>query len=79
MQKTAHRQISTYLDIPIKYYEKMRQNDPELLAFLRGEEISTIKRGYPAVCVNGVPLGFGKASQGRLKNHYPKGLRNNSQ
>jgi len=54
-------------------------DDPELLAFLRGEEISTTKRGYPAVCVNGVPLGFGKASQGRLKNHYPKGLRNNSQ
>lgn len=32
IQTTAHRQISTYLDIPIKYYEKMRQNDPELLA-----------------------------------------------
>ena len=28
IQTTAHRQISTYLDIPIKYYEKMRQNDP---------------------------------------------------
>ena len=54
-------------------------DDPELLACLRGEEIYTAKRGYPAVCVNGVPLGFGKASQGRLKNHYPKGLRNNSQ
>ena len=33
IQTTAHRQISTYLDIPIKYYEKMRQNDPELLAY----------------------------------------------
>ena len=32
IQTTAHRQISTYLDIPIKYYEKMRRNDPELLA-----------------------------------------------
>lgn len=33
IQTTAHRQLSTYLDIPIKYYEKMRQDDPELLAY----------------------------------------------
>lgn len=32
IQTTAHRQLSTYLDIPIKYYEKMRLHDPELLA-----------------------------------------------
>ena len=32
--------------------------------------------GYTAVCVNGVVTGFGKASGGRLKNRYPKGLRN---
>ena len=32
IQTTAHRQLSAYLDIPIKYYEKMRRNDPELLA-----------------------------------------------
>ena len=30
---TAHRQISTYLDIPLKYYERMRTEDPELLAY----------------------------------------------
>ena len=34
IQTTAHRQLSAYLDIPIKYYEKMRQNDPELLAYM---------------------------------------------
>jgi NOL1/NOP2/fmu family ribosome biogenesis protein len=32
-------------------------------------------KGYCAVCVNGITLGFGKASNGRLKNKYPKGLR----
>lgn len=53
-------------------------NDPDLLAFLRGEEIPTAQRDYVEVCVNGVPVGFGKGSEGRLKNHYPKGLRNNS-
>lgn len=48
---------------------------PELLSFLRGEEIDCAETGYTAVCVNGVVTGFGKASGGRLKNHYPKGLR----
>lgn len=50
--------------------------DPLLAAFLRGEEIPCELLGYTAVCVNGVVTGFGKASSGRLKNHYPKGLRN---
>lgn len=48
----------------------------ELAAFLLGEEIDCAEKGYVAVCVNGVTVGFGKASGGRLKNHYPKGLRN---
>ncbi len=45
--------------------------------FLLGEEIpvSPLLKGYTAVCVEGIPLGFGKASDGKLKNKYPKGLR----
>ena len=50
--------------------------DPRLAAFLRGEEIDCDARGYTAVCVAGVTTGFGKASSDRLKNRYPKGLRN---
>ena len=50
--------------------------DPQLLSFLHGEEISGgDHNGWTAVCVNGVPVGFGKASNGKLKNRYPKGLR----
>lgn len=49
---------------------------PEILSFLRGEELDCGSGGYTAVCVNGVTTGFGKASGGRLKNRYPKGLRN---
>ncbi len=45
-------------------------------AYLRGEELDCEGGGYTAVCVNGVVTGFGKASGGRLKNRYPKGLRN---
>jgi len=47
-------------------------------AWLRGEEIAApgAPNGYVAVLYDGYPLGFGKASGGRVKNHYPKGLRN---
>lgn len=31
--------------------------------------------GFVAPTLNGWPLGWGKASQGLIKNHYPKGLR----
>lgn len=53
-------------------------DDDRLSAYLRGEEIECPPslRGYAAVCLEGIPLGFGKASGGRLKNKYPKGLRN---
>ena len=51
--------------------------DPLLAAYLRGEEIDAggLADGYAGVRVCGLPLGFGKVSAGRLKNHYPKGLR----
>ena len=50
--------------------------DPLLTAFLRGEEIPCDSdKGWTAVCVAGIPVGFGKASGGKLKNRYPKGLR----
>lgn len=49
----------------------------EIKAFLHGVEIAVPEnlRGYTAVCVEGMTTGFGKASNGRLKNKYPKGLR----
>lgn len=52
-------------------------NSPQVNAYLLGEEIeiSPSIKGYTAVCVNGITLGFGKCSNGQLKNKYPKGLR----
>lgn len=51
-------------------------NDPELIKFLHGEEITCQdQKGWTAVCVANIPVGFGKASNGKLKNKYPKGLR----
>ncbi len=52
-------------------------NSAEIKAYLHGEEIAIPEniKGYTAVCVNGITTGFGKASNSRLKNKYPKGLR----
>ncbi len=57
----------------------LSHDSPEITAFLRGEEIEVDAglRGFAGVAVDGVVTGFGKCSNGRLKNHYPKGLRNN--
>ena len=56
---------------------ELSSDSAEIRAFLHGEEISVPAdlKGYAAVCVDGVTCGFGKASGGRLKNKYPKGLR----
>lgn len=46
--------------------------------YLRGEEISSslTDSGFIALTYMGATLGGGKLSGGRIKNHYPKGLRN---
>ena len=58
--------------------EELTLTDPRTAAWLRGEEIDavTAQNGWCAVLVDGFPLGGGKVSGGRIKNHYPKGLRN---
>ncbi len=56
-------------------YIDFSPSDPLLADFLKGLEIPCEDKGYVAVKVCGMALGFGKASGGRLKNHYPKGLR----
>ena len=51
-------------------------DDQEFTRFIRGEEIAKdLPDAWYQVRYLGVPLGFGKLSQGRLKNKYPKGLR----
>ncbi len=50
-------------------------DEKTLTAYLKGEEIDCDCKGYTAVAFQSMVLGFGKASNGRLKNKYPKGLR----
>ena len=49
----------------------------ELDAYLRGNTVpvSDSMKGYAAVLADGYPVGFGKAVEGTMKNHLPKGLR----
>ena len=50
----------------------------ETAAFFRGETIGAdCGKGYCLVCVDGYSAGWGKISNGQLKNHYPIGLRKN--
>lgn len=56
--------------------QTLELTEPE--CYLRGETISCgIQKGWTLVTVDGCSIGWGKASRGVLKNHYPKGLRRN--
>lgn len=43
--------------------------------YYRGETLDSIEKGWTAVLYDGIPIGWGKASCGVLKNHFPKYLR----
>ena len=51
-------------------------DEASAIAYLRGETLPAPDlRGWHTVTYRGLPLGWGKASDGVMKNHYPKGLR----
>lgn len=72
----SHQFFSAYGKL---FREKLNltENDERLKQYLAGEEIEDTlgMHGWCAVLFEGAPLGGGKASSGRIKNHYPKGLR----
>lgn len=55
----------------------LNPDDERVVKFLKGEEIDVDEnlKGYTAVAVSSVITGFGKVSNQKLKNKYPKGLR----
>lgn len=73
-----HQFFSAYGQL-FKRREELKAGDARVEKYLRGEEIEAISvdNGWCCVTYEGVALGGGKASGGRIKNHYPKGLRNN--
>jgi NOL1/NOP2/fmu family ribosome biogenesis protein len=50
--------------------------DAEALKYLAGETIAGETRGWTLMTWRGLALGWGKGSDGMIRNHYPKGLRN---
>ncbi len=66
----APREVRSFVDL-----------DPdgnEIRQYLRGETLSApdgLPNGWCLVCVGGFSAGWAKCAGGRLKNHYPKGLR----
>ena len=71
-----HQFFSAYGN-EFKKQENLSFDDPRLSAYLAGEEIdATISDGgFCAVLYEGISLGGGKISGGKIKNYYPKGLR----
>jgi NOL1/NOP2/sun family putative RNA methylase len=60
----------------VKQVINLSIDDARLFRYLQGEEINVdVEKGWILITVDGLSLGWGKASQGRMKNHYPKGLR----
>ena len=51
-------------------------DDTAVQAYLRGETLNRAgENGWVLITVNGHGLGWGKRVNGRVKNHYPRGLR----
>lgn len=54
---------------------ELKAADKEIYAYFRGETVPCEYNGWVLVTADGYSAGWGKASGGVLKNHYPKGLR----
>lgn len=50
----------------------------EIMAYLSGHDLPLMvkgRKGWGLITVGGFPVGWGKIANGRVKNHYPHGLR----
>ncbi len=52
-------------------------DDQQIISYLHGDIIPCADnlKGFVVLSYRGYQIGFGKASEGMIKNHYPKGLR----
>ncbi|MBQ6826129.1 MAG: NOL1/NOP2/sun family putative RNA methylase [Clostridia bacterium] len=71
-----HHQFFTSLGKNFNRKVELSGDREKLEKYLHGEEISAdIENGYVVITFNGAAVGGGKAVNGKIKNHYPKGLR----
>lgn len=56
--------------------KKIALSEEETRRFLHGETLSReAENGWCVLCLDGYPLGIGKAVNGTIKNHIPKSFR----
>ncbi len=73
----AHSLFTAFAPERFRRVLELTLDDRRTGEYLRGFETDCGgAAGYTAVAVEGMVTGFGKCSSGRLKNKYPKGLRN---
>lgn len=73
----AHALFSAFTAEYFRSVLNLSITDERVKKFLKGEEIDCdTQKGYTLFAVEGISAGFGKCSCGRMKNKYPKGLRN---
>jgi NOL1/NOP2/fmu family ribosome biogenesis protein len=62
---------------PQEVQDQLALTDDEAFNYLRGEtwSVSGQTNGWRLLTINGAGLGWGKVVNGRLQNHYPRGLR----
>lgn len=72
-----HHQLFSAYGTEFQRQISLCTGDPRVSQYLRGEEIdATGEGGICAMLYEGAPLGGGKLVGTRVKNYYPKGLRN---
>jgi 16S rRNA C967 or C1407 C5-methylase (RsmB/RsmF family)/NOL1/NOP2/fmu family ribosome biogenesis protein len=61
-----------------RFIRRLELTYKDAIRYLKGEELECADaklRGFAAITYRGTTLGGGKISDGKVKNHYPKGLR----
>ena len=54
---------------------RVELNEEQARLYQNGQVVPAEGKGWVLACFAGIPLGWGKVSDGMMKNHYPKGLR----
>lgn len=54
---------------------RVQLTEEQARLYQNGQVVPAEGKGWVLACYAGIPLGWGKISDGMMKNHYPKGLR----
>lgn len=74
----AHALALSLRNSEVSQWEEISLQDKTAEMYLSGQTFETKSgNGFHLITVDGYSLGWGKASNGIMKNHYPKGLRKN--